>query len=388
MYTTSTTEEFLAEIVPFNRLSSDALARVSAKARLQRYRMGQPILLRDKMPAQIAILYQGQARLLGYEPGNQLPVTLQLLEPGAVVGWAGLVRSVACETAIAASEAVCLILPAFEFLEFLQREEEVADYFHSHAALVEVFELLGAELQQRADRELILKNAGATDLKELVVKLEQTEVCNVSLDKRALSQLDPDWLWLVSGGSHLPDLPIGSHLHHKSLPGNRPSTGTIRLVGFPKMLTPTVLSASLAEISLDAIPYAPDQPPEPDFPTARPKTKQYPYVRGRGNVQSTLACFQMLAQHLGLPFRRDVIHKVLVSQHERTGSSLLLCGAVAELVGLNAQLVSVPIKAVSRLQTPALIAWQESFAVLYEISEKIMVLGVPEVGIRRYKPAD
>ena len=61
MYTTSTTEEFLAEIVPFNRLSSNALARVSAKARLQRYRMGQPILLRDKMPAQIAILYQGQA---------------------------------------------------------------------------------------------------------------------------------------------------------------------------------------------------------------------------------------------------------------------------------------------------------------------------------------
>lgn len=77
MYTTSTTEEFLVEIAPFNRLSSNALARVSAKSQLQRYCMGQPILLRDKMPAHIAILYQGQARLLGYEPGSQLPVTLQ-----------------------------------------------------------------------------------------------------------------------------------------------------------------------------------------------------------------------------------------------------------------------------------------------------------------------
>jgi len=34
----------------------------------------------------VAILYEGQARLLGYAPQTKVPETLQLLQPGAVLG--------------------------------------------------------------------------------------------------------------------------------------------------------------------------------------------------------------------------------------------------------------------------------------------------------------
>lgn len=84
-YTTSTIEEFLAEVTPFNQLSSALLTKLLAQAQLLRYRMGQPILMRDAMPAHVAVLYQGQARLLGYEPSQQIPVTLQRLEPSAIL---------------------------------------------------------------------------------------------------------------------------------------------------------------------------------------------------------------------------------------------------------------------------------------------------------------
>jgi len=43
--------------------------------------MGQPILLRETLPAFVAILYEGQARLLGYAPQTKVPETLQLLQP-------------------------------------------------------------------------------------------------------------------------------------------------------------------------------------------------------------------------------------------------------------------------------------------------------------------
>jgi len=66
---------------------------------------------------QVSIIYEGQARLLGYDP--QTPVTLKLLRPGEVLGWAGLVRGVPCETAIA-STVVCLSIPA-EFSELLEQ---------------------------------------------------------------------------------------------------------------------------------------------------------------------------------------------------------------------------------------------------------------------------
>jgi ATP-binding cassette subfamily B protein len=49
--------------------------------------------------------------------------------------------------------------------------------------------------------------------------------------------------------------------------------------------------------------------------------------------------------------------------------------------------VDVTSVVISRLPTPALIEWQDSFALLYKTSEKELVLAVPEAGIRHMKPA-
>jgi len=67
--------------------------------------------------------------------------------------------------------------------------------------------------------------------------------------------------------------------------------------------------------------------------------------------------------------------------------SLQTCGAVAELMGLSAQLVNVPANTIARLQTPVMVRWQDSFALLYKASDKELVLADPEAGIRRLKPA-
>jgi ATP-binding cassette subfamily B protein len=94
----------------------------------------------------------------------------------------------------------------------------------------------------------------------------------------------------------------------------------------------------------------------------------------------------MLSQHLGMPFRRDTVRRVIVSQQSRNGNlSLQHCGGVAEMIGLSAQLVNVPAVAVTRLPTPAMLNWQGSFAILYESSQKELVLAVPESGLKRLK---
>jgi len=51
--------------------------------------MGQAILVRE-YAIQVSIIYEGQARLLGYDPRTQTLVTLKLLRPGEVLlGWSG-----------------------------------------------------------------------------------------------------------------------------------------------------------------------------------------------------------------------------------------------------------------------------------------------------------
>jgi ATP-binding cassette subfamily B protein len=393
---TTTIQEFLAGIYPFDQLSREARFKLSTQCQLLRYRMGQAIVIREKMPAQVAILYDGQARLLGYAPGSSAPVTLKLVQSGEILGWVGLVRGIPCETAIASTEAVCLTLNAADFFALLESQPTVSAAFRSRCALVEIFDLLSAELDRRAD--------GKPNLKELALQAwSNALICNLSRGGQISNQLDPTRVWFVSGGATT-NLPVGSCLNLETVSTLEVTgSGLTRLVGIPgDLLSPpaqTVLPAASTAtdgtslISDAEILYAPEQPVEASGPYAYTAHGQqakgyYPFIQGRGPVDGTVACFQMLCKHLGMPFRRDTVHRVVVNQRSRAGNlSLLHCGAVAELMGLSAQLVNVPAVAVSRLPTPAMISWEDSFAILYECSERELVLAVPDSGIKRLKPS-
>ncbi|MBV9385883.1 MAG: cyclic nucleotide-binding domain-containing protein, partial [Chroococcidiopsidaceae cyanobacterium CP_BM_ER_R8_30] len=396
-YTKPTIQDFLAGVSPFNQLSSATLARLSRQFHPLRYRMGQAILVKETMPAFVAILYEGQARLLGYAPGAKVPETLQLLQPGAVLGWAGLIRGVPCETAITSTEAICLTLSAADFLALLELEPLLAEAFHNCCALIEVFDLLGAELERQANQH--------GKLKELALKAwSEAVVLNLPPGRTSLRQLDPDLVWLVSGGAST-NFSVSSRVSAESqtfIEVEGPLK--TRLVGLlkptqlladettiPSLLagTPKDIPALPTGTSTEDVSYAPDRPPDLETNSAEKQSVKYPYVHARGPTEAALACFQMLSQHLGIPFRRHILRRALANQFDRTGSiSLQLCGAVAELMGLNSQLLNVPAVAVSRLQTPAMLRWQDSFALLYKTGEKELVLAVPESGVRRLKPAN
>ena len=57
-------------------------------------------------------------------------------------------------------------------------------------------------------------------------------------------------------------------------------------------------------------------------------------------------------------------------------------------MGLNPQLINIPAQAITRLEGPSLVVWQDSLAIIYEHSETELVIAVPELGLRRYKPED
>ncbi|WP_446335139.1 peptidase domain-containing ABC transporter [Coleofasciculus sp. G1-WW12-02] len=406
-YTKTTIPDFLADIFPFNQLEASTLTKLSEKSQLLRYRMGQPILVREKMPSQISIIYEGKARLLSYEQTTQKPVTLDLLKPGAILGWVSLMRGIPCETAIASTESVCLTIPTGQFLALMAQEPTVTAAFQNRCSILEAFELIGAELVRQA--------SGITNLKELAQNAYQDAQVRYLYPMTDASELlTPDRVWFVSGGSVVRDFPVGSRLSQEAISQGLDIQGSTpaRIIGFRESdlvgetqteppTTPVTVIDTQTPLTTDddpwldddhdSIPYAPDKPPESteDADQTSQKHRKYPHVRGKGPLDSTVACFQMLSKHLEMPFRRDVIRRVLNDQMQRTGGlSLPLCGAVADLIGLHAQLVNVPPQSLNRLQTPALVPWYEGFAVLYEAKPRELVLGVPELGIVRRKPAD
>ncbi len=396
-------QDFLAQTPPFDRLSEGALTALVAKCQLLGYQTGQPLFEREKMPTQVAIIYEGQARMLGFDQRSQRHVSLRLAQPQEILGWAGLLRGVPCETAIASTQLIAIVIPAEDFLNVLEKQPTFGEAFRDHCSLSEVFELLSLELQRQAD--------GTSNLKELTLQAWQdAAVVNVPNGNKKTQDLakdlDPDRIWLVSSGV-LGDFPTGSRFSVENAAKSLKVEGRLgaRLVGFreppeaeeKEELTPggvddeepdTGGSKGKGKKPPDdgkkiGVGVAPLTPPDPK--ADQPKDAgRYPVFRAKGQIDAPLACFQMLSKYFGLKFRRDIIRKVLENQLKTAGSiSMQACGAIAQSIGLTPQLAQVPAEAINRIKAPVMIKWEDSFAIIYSITEQELVLATPEKGLMR-----
>lgn len=218
-------ESFLKDLPGFDQLSEAVLSSVAKEFQPLRYPMGRPLVSNRAMPQDFTLIYQGQVRLLGYDPRTDAPVTLSLLGPGAAVGWISLVRQIPCETAIASVETVGLKLPAATFLELLDHEPSIAQVYEQQPSVLEAFDVLGQQLLIRAD--------GSTDLKRLAERaLPDSLIQNRPIRDISIAQLQPNLEWFVSGGS-IPDLEVGQPLETclEQLNGTVSRSETLRLIG-------------------------------------------------------------------------------------------------------------------------------------------------------------
>jgi ATP-binding cassette subfamily B protein len=365
--------DFIKSVYPFDRLPEQALTQLAETLKLVRFRIGETLIMREKIPSHLLILHRGQARLLGYDPRKQKPVTLQKLEAGAIIGWTGLVREVYSETAIASTEVECLVLSAKEFIALLNKYTQLEDAFQKLCSPIEIFDILAVELERRAD--------GATNIKELTHKaLSQATI--VHFPPTSAAKLDSDRLWFVSGGSSSNNLPVGSRL----VPDDsikKLGSAAVRLLGLPKSIF------EQEEESKEEIPHANELLPSiQDLPNAKQESRRqhhYPFVPGKGAVKGTLACFHMLSRYFNTPFHQEVLRRLVTNQHESGSLSLSFGAAIADMMGLQGQILNISTASLPKIPTPILIRWEDSFAIIYEVKNQKVTLALPQVGIRRQK---
>ncbi|MER3494500.1 MAG: hypothetical protein C4323_20915, partial [Mastigocladus sp. ERB_26_2] len=70
-YTKTSFLEFLSTVDGFDQLSREVLVDISQQLQPWRYRLGQKIIGKEKIPEQITIIYEGKARLLAHDPRTQ-----------------------------------------------------------------------------------------------------------------------------------------------------------------------------------------------------------------------------------------------------------------------------------------------------------------------------
>jgi ATP-binding cassette subfamily B protein len=411
VYTVGSIEEFISQVEPFNHLPANVITELGKSFHPLRYPLGQIILVKDKIPPHFGIVYEGQVRSIGYDPRTGQPVSLELLSKGNLLGWLSLIRGMGCETAISDSDSgvVLLTLANEKFLELLDKYPQFAAALRQKTALLEVFDLLGYQLNQTAK--------GDGNLQSMARKaFEESQVHYLPTGKIKTIEPPPSQqMWVLSSGK-IDELPIGSEVNLNSK-GQLTVNQEARLISLPLLSafpTPPKSPPSEEEQDLwqeenesegvakptevlvdqDSIPIADrdllkNQPATLEKEDTRQK-KDYPFFSGQTEAEIGIACLKMLSKYFTMPFRGDVIQRIVNDQIQRTSSlSLDICGAITELMGLNAQLLSVPAGAFSRLQTPLLTKLADSLVVIYEVSAQKIVVADPSLGkIKTYIPTD
>ena len=103
-------------------------------------------------------------------------------------------------------------------------------------------------------------------------------------------------------------------------------------------------------------------------------------------MEETMACLQMLASEMKLPFRKDAIEKILRSiLKSGKNPTLEICSNICTMMGLHVTRSAIPSRFATRIQTPSIIEWNGSFALLIESNANGIVLASPKDGIVHLK---
>ena len=105
-------------------------------------------------------------------------------------------------------------------------------------------------------------------------------------------------------------------------------------------------------------------------------------ILAKGVMRETIACLQMLANELNLPYRSDAIEKILRDSIKRGNNpTIQLLGGITSMMGLHSSGARLKPDAANRLPSPAIIAWGDSFALVKDSRPDTLEIVSPKEGI-------
>ena len=389
--------ETLLQQAPFNLLSTAEQGRLLGAASLQRFEEGDPLSTDLAIGERVLVVLEGEARLLG-ERGNR-PFTLERLGAGSLVGLVSLLRVEACEQVTAATPVLAAALPDALVLDWLKQNPSFSDWANRQLWTAELNSLL-------LKREAAASAAELFDHADWRQRLSQlrTHTRPLQPNRNIPAQLKAGET-LILGSANVADQPIGTTLNPESpLPQPRPPLPLRLLALAPGALD--VAPARAAKVLGAATPTLEGSPGAADPAAVAPARGAHPLptsldlgqhdptrglqlVRARGVVEETLACFQMLGKLMDLPYRRDAIDKVLQEKLRRGQKpDLQFCGQIAAMLGLLVSGARVQSGSATRLITPCLVAWKDSFALVTRSNGRGLRLASPADGWVDLSPAE
>jgi subfamily B ATP-binding cassette protein HlyB/CyaB len=382
----------LAAFPPFDRLEPAQLEQLAARCERRQFRLGQVVLREEVLPPGVLLVQQGRLRLLASDPEGEGTITIDRLQPGALVGWSSLVRQRPCEHVRASTPVQALVVPATDFLAALATPSPFSAWFHQQLSAGELHQLLVA---------LVRRDPTTAPLMEQWTSA-QLEVTLVSQPSGTpLEPLDPSdgrgW-WISSGGPLADPWPAESPSQPAAAAAGIP---WLRLIGLtlpaapPPPPDPAAPLARSAPYSLAPPPAAkaaalPAPPQAAPPPLAEPGTSRLRLPRASGPRDVPMALAMSLSRHFAVPLNRDGLRDFIDGiLQKQPRFNLVNAGQMIDHLGLRVVLSRIPRDRLARVPVPAVLLQHGQLVLLEGVDGDGQVrLLEPELGPLRLPPQE
>ena len=375
----------LKQLEAFKGCSEEALQTVQANGSQISFATGHSLSTNALIPDRVLVIVSGRARLLGEEDGQ--PVTLGLLGPGSLIGLPSLLRAEACEEVSAMEPVEAWSIPDDLIAELYRNEASFQRWCQSTLFPAELASFLKA-LLQRSERTAFL----VSDVLGQVIPHAKT----LTASDAAVNQLDQDHLAFI--GSENGNFRLNQELQREqfsAIRANEEASFALRLISLPKSIVDQLKAGQSPQERNDLATVETKQTTEEQPSTSRsslnlngedPRSK-IELIRASGVLHESLACFRMLAQIMGLPFRRDSLEKTIRDALRRGKQpNLPMLGQLVAGMGLHASGAKVPPALCTRMNVPCLMAWGDGFGVVVQSNANGMLMAHPSLGWLELSP--
>ena len=333
------------------------------------FKPGEPINDLNTLPEGIIFILEGKLRLIAYDQKKE-PFSLETYEKGEIAGSQQLIRGCMDQILTASTKAKCQVLPAKLFLELLS-SKNIDNKIISKVSASELFDI--------AKKSKISNNLSDDELfswAKLVCSNKKLKVLNLFENDINPSTLKKNYLVSSSNiKNHAPGSVI-ENLDGLEIMGKLPA----RLIEMPTIWPPTINQSTSKDKdqNLDdhneknkKVEYLQKEALEDWYGRLR-DDGTYPHLKGKGALEEPFSCLRMLARHFDLPFRKDVIQRILNNQLQTGNESIIklqTLAAILDILGLRASglqpnseelLSRAPFPAILMLKNTPIIIWESS----------------------------
>ena len=372
----------LGKINLFRDLPLETKANIAKSSRIIEYDMGRPISDVDIIPNSIQIILEGEARLIDQE--NNKKVTIAKLGQGTIIGLASILREKSCEQINASCKVITLSINDKCIIELYKKEKLFSEWCNNNILPGEIFGLA---------KILVEKIANANYNTKTVFNVLYSN-CTLKNNKNVISDSI-----LIASSSNIVDKNLGDIVNPEERIEVKPPFKE-RIISLPqgiylKLVNGEDNNKDTLENLDKTLEYQKNILSRNILPEKSNIINENKYIikdsfeliTANGKKSEAIACLQMIAKALEIPFRRDSIEKIIKDESERNSKmSIQLLGGLLSMMGLHAGNTKIPAKFGTRVPTPSLLVWGNSFAIARKSDSSGLLIASPKDGMILIKP--